>query len=239
MHSIVFDSYLKYQKENKNNVIKSISKMPVVVMICLSIMVISLLAVVGNIFLLKSNIIYLIFIIAEFISGITLYFFTENFYIKTSNTRLHTYKSYCKDIYTWLQNIGIETDADTIELLRTRLNEDIETYKVNRKESKDRVEKWVQVLIIPIILAVFTQAISDNTNIESLFLYTTMLLLMVGFIAIICHNFYNFIDFTKKRKIEQMISLANDLQGVLDTQINNRFDKPKIHTTDALLPDHK
>ena len=55
------------------------------------------------------------------------------------------------------------------------------------------------------------------------FAYTFAFLIVLGSIALAFINCYNILDFFKKRKLEQLKSLYNDLRGVLDCQLENKL----------------
>lgn len=48
-------------------------------------------------------------------------------------------------------------------------------------------------------------------------------LIAIVSIALAFLNCYNVFDFFKKQKLEQLKSLCNDLQGVLDCQFDNKL----------------
>ena len=104
-----------------------------------------------------------------------------------------------------------------------RLEKEIDKLEKQRAATRERIEKWVQILIIPILLAVFSAIIKEQTDLTILFAYTTTFLIALGSLALAFLNCYNIFDFLKKRKIEQLKSLASDLQGVLDCQFDNKF----------------
>ena len=77
--------------------------------------------------------------------------------------------------------------------------------------------------IIPILLAVFSAIIRAQTDLMILFAYTVTFLIVIGSMALAFINCYNIFDFFKKRKLEQLKSLYNDLQGVLDCQLDDKL----------------
>lgn len=102
MESILFDSYRKYQKEQKDNFIQAIFKLPVWVQIFLAMIVLCLVYSVLVLFVLCLRVVYGYCLAVEVLTCVALYFYTENFQIKTSDSRLFVYQEYCEK-----SNIGL------------------------------------------------------------------------------------------------------------------------------------
>ena len=154
---------------------------------------------------------------------ISLYFYTENFQIKNSDVRFLVYKEYCDEIQQWLVECGIVVTKENITELMLRIEKEIGKAEKQRATTRERIEKWIQILIIPILLAVFSAIIRAQTDLTVLFTYTLAFLIVIGSMALAFINCYNIFDFFKKRKLEQLKSLYNDLQGVLDCQLENKL----------------
>ena len=154
---------------------------------------------------------------------ISLFFYTENFQIKNSDIRFLVYKEYCDKILQWLIDCGIIVTKENIIELMLRVEKEIEKAEKQRAITRERIDKWIQILIIPILLAVFSAIIKAQTDLTVLFAYTFAFLIVLGSIALAFINCYNILDFFKKRKLEQLKSLYNDLQGVLDCQLENKL----------------
>ena len=230
MHTILFDSYRKHQKEIKNNIVKAIFKLPVVAKvlfigfgICL---VYNILAVFFPFF--RNN--FFVCLLFEIVIGGCLYFYTESFQVKYSDLRLSLYQKYCEDMTVWLEQIGFIVTKENITEIVLRLEKEIDKEEEQRLSRRDRIEKWIQILIIPILLAVFSAVIKEQTNLTMLLTYAITLLIAFASIILAFLNCYNIIDFLKKRKLEQMKSFASDLQGVLDCQFD---DKLFLYVNDA------
>ena len=100
---------------------------------------------------------------------------------------------------------------------------EIEKSERQRITTQEHIEKWMQILIIPILLAVFSVIINGQTDLEILLEYTIVFFIILGSIACMLFNCYNFLGFYKKRKLEQMKSFYSDLQGILDFQFDNKL----------------
>ena len=229
MHTILFDSYQKYQKDNKDNVIKSIFRLPMGAKILFGSLCLCLIYNVLMLFVDCLKSVYFLCLLLEFVLCICLYFYTENFQIKNSDNRFSVYQEYCARINQWLIHIGIIVTKENITELVKRLENEIERQEKQRILRRERIEKWIQIIIIPILLAVFSAVIREQTDLTILLSYTIAFLMTFSSIALVILVFYNCFDFFRKRKLEQLKSLSSDLQGVLDCQFDDKLfvDLPK------------
>lgn len=218
MESILFDSYRKYQKEHKDNFIKAIFKLPIWAQIFLVIIVLCLAYSVLVVFVPCLRVAYGYCLAVEVLTCVALYFYTENYQIKTSDSRLFVYQEYCEKIKQWLVSVGVNVTPENIKEIMKRTNKRIALLEKKRKERRDRIDKWIQILIIPILLAIFSAVIKEQTDLSLLLVYAVSMIVAIASIGLAFLNIYNIIDFFQKRKLEQMKSFAEDLQGVLDCQ---------------------
>ena len=223
MHTILFDSYRKYQKDNKQSLMKTIFKLPIGVKLLLIGFVLCLIYSILALFIDFFKSTYFICLILQVILCLCLYFYTENFQIKTSDIRLSTYQEYCGKIKAWLTKTGVIVTQENVTELVSRIEKEIDKLEKKKTANRERIEKWIQILIIPILLAVFSAIIREQNNLTILFAYTTTFLIALGSLSLAFLNCYNIFDFFKKRKIEQLKSLSSDLQGVLDCQFDNKI----------------
>ena len=224
MESILFDSYRKYQKSKKDNAVKAIFKLPLIAKLLLGSMMLFFIFSVVIVFVESlRNSIYIYCLVLEAILCIVLYFYTENYQIKTSDTRLCLYRSYCADIKDWLSSLGFIVTAENIAEVINRTQKKIVILENEREKRRSRIDKWIQILIIPILLAVFSAVIRDQTDLSLLLTYAFAMFIALGSAGLTFFNCYNVIDFFRKRKIEQMKSFAEDLQGVLDCFFENKL----------------
>lgn len=227
MHTIIFDNYRKYQKEDRNNIIKSIFRIPRFVIILFTIIVVSFIISIFLLLLNSFRNLYLYCLALEFCSCVALYFYTEHYQIKTSYSRLSVYQNYCAKIYTWLDELGVVTTENNISELKNRIDQDIKVAEEKRKLRRERIERWIQILIIPILLAIFSAIIKEQKDLTVIIAYAITLLILLGSLGLAFLSCYNIIDFFKKRELVQLKSFSDDLQGVLDTQFGNHLIRLK------------
>lgn len=223
METILFDSYRKYQKEQKDKFIKAIFKLPLWAQIFLAIIVICLVYSVLVVFVPCLRVAYGYCLAVEVLTCVALYFYTENFQIKTSDSRLFVYQEYCEKIKHWLDSVGVNVTPESITEIMTRTNKHIDLLEKKRKERRDRIDRWIQILIIPILLAIFSAVIKEQTDLSLLLVYAVTMIVVIASIGLAFLNVYNTIDFFQKRKLEQMKSFAEDLQGILDCQFESKL----------------
>lgn len=223
MHTILFNSYRKFQKENKDNFAKAIFKLPLTAKLLFSGLCLTVLGNLLAIFVPTIKYTYLtcfVCLILEAAFCISLYFYTENFQIKNSDMKFTVYQEYISNMCLWLEKIGfVMTRENTLDLI-WRFEKEIENKEKQRINRRDHIEKWIQIFIIPILLAVFSVLIKEQTDLTMLITYAALFLIVIGSVASVFLSCYSIYDFFKKHKIEQMKSLCDDLQGVLDCKLD-------------------
>lgn len=223
MHMILFDNYRKFQKEKTDNPSRDFVKFPIVAKILLAGIVLCL---VGIILFVFFDTFKIGLAICLFIQGglcICLYFYSEKFQIHNSSKRFSAFVSHCHDIKIWLSQTGITMSEENITEIIKRLTSEIELAEKQRITRRDCIEKWVQILIIPIFLAIFSSIIKEQSDLTKLLTYALTLLTAFGIVALTLLSCYNAFDFFRKHKIEQLKSFVNDLQGVLDCEFANKL----------------
>lgn len=223
MQTILFDSYRNFQKSSKDSFIKAVFKLPLVVKILFAVLGICFLFNLLAIFITPIRKGYPFCAVIEVALSTVLYLYTESFQVKNSSLRFSVYQSYCANIKNWLEEIGIVVTEENLTKLINRIDKDIEILNNKRTCKRERIEKWMQILIIPILLAIFSSIIKEQTDLSVLINYAMNLLLGFGSLSLIFIGCYNIFDFFEKRKLEQLRSLSSDLQGVLDCQFEDKL----------------
>ena len=125
------------------------------------------------------------------------------------------YSARCLEIKNWLISNAIE-DKENICEIKKRIEKHILTYKEEQKVLTERIDKWLQMLVVPLATLIITYTINQTYSLKekTSYVVSTLLLFMLlyGFICII----KNASRFIKKQRIEQMTYFVADLQGVLD-----------------------
>lgn len=221
MEEILFDSYRKYQKNHKGSTIKALFRLPATAIVLL---IMSCVCLALNIFVILFDwipILGVVCLVAELIVCITLYFYTDNYQIKTSDTRMKTYAKYCTDLLTWIDNTDFSVTKANMEIIIDRVNTRIEAKQMRNQANQQRFDKWCQALLFPVVLAVFSAAIKNQTDIVVMLAYAATLLVTIGLVYLAIYHCINMLLFFEKRRIAQMKSFAEDLQAIIDIQFDN------------------
>ena len=223
METILFENYQKYQKEHRDNLFRALFKLPLIAIIMLITLLVSTVLGIISTFVKEISIIFPYTILVEAVLCVVIYFYTDHFRIENSGTRLTKYANYCGQIASWLKSTGFVFNQTNVEQLIKRLSAKLDKIENERLKRKEDIEKWIQILIIPVLLAVFSQSIQKQENVAVLLSFAVVVLTFVGLIGISILSINNIIEFFRKRKIEQLRGFVDDLQGVLDTQFTDRL----------------
>lgn len=221
MEDILFDGYRKHLKATQDNVFQAFFKMPCGGKFLLTAIIVCMLASIVFLVFTKWIWVSLISLVVDIILCIVSYFYVESYQIKTSDIRVVDYKEYCAGIKKWLESSDVELTKSNLSELRKRVLASWASKENARKRGIERVEKWIQALLIPLLLAVFAEIIDGQTDVSTLISSLLILIIAIGIVCATAINFYNIVSFFQKRKLEQMRKFANDIQGVLDTQFED------------------
>lgn len=223
--------YLNFQKEQNTSISKKLVKLPRHIFICAIMLFAAIIATLVLTFFPDLRLFEYICCTLAVILCIIMYIITERFQINTSNTSIDKYQTYCTELRKWLNENNIKSN-DEINLLYERLTERINEKQAECKEQNDRVDKWTQTLAIPVLLAIITAVLDKGNNIQNSILLTLDLTIFFSICCCIVWFVKIIVQFPDKRKIEQMRFFADDLQGLIDQNTNNKkvYNKPKTRT---------
>ncbi len=222
MDEILFDGYRKYQKSLRGNIVKTVLGFPTGAIIIVGVAFASMVS--SFIFQFIESLAWLssVFFLIEIIACISSHFYIENFRIKKSGNRLVSYYEYCNGIYAWITSTGIVATDKNIQAIIARLEKRIKLLEEKRTHTQNTIWHIVNILIIPLLLAIFSSWIKDQTNLPDLIAASLSIIFFVGSIGLLVYLLYNVFSVFQKRRIEQLRCFADDLQGILDTQ----FERP-------------
>lgn len=214
MEEITLKLYLKFQKNYYKSAWKNLLSIPASIWAWFSISFVF--AVIGIILMLCSIQVgaFLTYLFAT-ISMVVLGTCIDRYSIKTSDSDLVAYQSYLHDCLLWLISNGFE-NKQSVLLLHEKINNSFNELKAEQKERNTHFEKWVQVLAVPVILAIITAAIKEQSDTTSMISYS--IAIVIAFMALYCIVSWikNILWFPNKRKMEQLNCFKNDLRGILD-----------------------
>ena len=215
MNEYLFYSYLKWQKENKDSTIKKLFQLPKSAIIIMIVFII--ISISGLILSIKQSGLAYVAILFQFIVLFIFIIYSERILINISMTNLERYRNYCIKLYTWISEFSISEKDDINELMNRIIDSMNNLIKIQDKQ-KEKIERWMQVLVIPIILAIVNNIISSKTDISIVTAYIlTILALFASIYLLICfvilvRNIMN------KMRINQYQSFIEDLQGIIDVK---------------------
>ena len=170
MEYYLLDNYLKFQKDNSETFFKSLKRIPLKILILLVIALIFAIASIIVLIVFGMNIWFSVFTFIEMFVAIILYFVQERWEINHSRERYDDFIEASKDLYEWLSGYSINTKEE-IELIKNRLQNDLQEQDKLKGQQKDKTDKWMQTLVIPLILAIITSMISNKTDIDFILFY--------------------------------------------------------------------
>ena len=153
----------------------------------------------------------------ELICAVVAYFYTEHMQIIMSNENIVQYKDKCNKTYQWLKEHDVFEKQD-IQNYRDRLVKYIEKNETSNMARKQRLDKWMQILLIPVVLAVFSAFIKDQTDMNAIMGYALGFVFIIIVVYGLVLGLSNVTQIFYKRQLNQVQMFVNDLQGVLDTQ---------------------
>lgn len=181
MELILFNNYRKYQKEHKESFAKTIFKLPLMAVILLVIVFVS--AATGAIFtfIASLRVCSWILLLIELLCCLGLYLYTERYLVTNSFSKLIEYREGCNKTYEWLKSCSV-TPKESIYELNQRILSHINKLENELIHKRERMDKWMQILVIPIALAIFSAIIKAQTDIAIVMGYTLSLLFIFAFI---------------------------------------------------------
>ena len=240
MDEILFDGYRKYQKCLNGNIIKTVLRLPIGAIVIIVLAFASM--VLSFVFRFNESLPWLspVFFLIEILTCISSHFYIENFRIKTSNKRLVSYFEYCCNLYAWIKSTGVAASEQNIQTIMTRIEKRVALLEGKRKHVQDTIWHIVNILIIPLLLAIFSSWMKDQTNLPDLIAASLSIVFFVGSIGLLVYLLYNVFSIFQKHRIEQLRCFFEDLQGIIDTQ----FERPlfcahSTQPTDGILSVNK
>ena len=223
MEMLLFYSYLKYQKDTQGGMIKNILKLPAFIKIILIVLTIILILSLVFLFIFPNIHIVFTLLFLEISCAIATYFYEEHIRIEKSNKNIAHFEDRCIRVFQWLKEQSI-SDKQEIEAYKNRLTAHINKSENAREIKKQRLEKWVQILLIPVSLAAFSALMKEQTDISIIIWYTFIFVVLAAVICAYIWGISSIIQVLTKRKLAQIQMFINDLQGILDTQFKYNKD---------------
>jgi predicted PurR-regulated permease PerM len=231
MEKRLFNLYLKYIEECCPSVWKMFTQIPSKLKKYMCRMIMCYLgSVIGLLVLDLLNecwskidiVIIIVFLSLCVFFEVRLFIATEKYEIEISDKTMQEYWNYCYEIRRWFSKdfVTLKQTGDEIDENLKEVKKRIDIYLENQAKKNEhintRIDKWVQALAIPFVLAVITASLDKNDTItiaiSEIFAIILVFFAFFGGAWII----YSIVRLFKKQKYEQMKSFSEDLQGALD-----------------------
>lgn len=153
--------------------------------------------------------------------------------IDISDGSMKEYWDFCNSTKDWMVNELIPECKDEkailseIKELKGRVdNYRNELFTISEKREK-RIDKWIQALAVPFVLAIITAVIDKNDNLGTAIYIVFSITLIGAMIFSVVWLYNNFKGLLRKQKTEQLKFFSDDLQGILDYQHYSPYMKSK------------
>ncbi len=220
MELLLYRSYLKYLKDNREPISKAFKKMPKTMVALLIILLLSAISVILVICIEKIRMCFYAAIVIEVIIAFAVFLYGQHYEIKNSDQDIKKYKTYCTNLFLWLTNTSVSVEKKDIIELKNRMVNRLEKHEQKQQRTYDVAIRFIQVLIIPIVLTVLTVVLNKQIDISLIFAYGFIAIMILSFLAVTLFGFISFFNLIRKNESEKMKSFVNDLQGILDTQFD-------------------
>lgn len=151
--------------------------------------------------------------------GIAAYIYTSKYEISHSDDELNNYHEYCEKLSTVFAEKEILSYSFIQELIgRYKVIIDDSNKKIERNQ--DRIDKYMQILIIPLFLAVLSKMLDMQADAQSAISAGVSVALVIAFLYLIIVlpvNMYN--NIAIKNRQNNYKQLVNDLQSIIDFKI--------------------
>lgn len=228
--------YVKHIKESDKEIWKRITSLPkniiaemMVALICFTLTILSAILANADVEIFNNTEIWgIACTITYVISAIVAVFFCAiaqiaigKYEIEISDSSMNEYWTFCNETKKWIAELfhfdntniinEIETIKNRVDTYRQELNDDAE-------KRANRMDKWIQALAIPFVLAIITAVIDKNDDIsKAVAIIVSIILVGVVLFGIVWLS-NNFKSLLRKQKIEQLRLFSEDLQGIIDAE---------------------
>ena len=210
-------NYLLYQKEHNKSSWKKLIRLPWYILLLLTVSFVLLITTFILYCFLSNKLPVIILEIAAMIVIFTTCFLSEKHQVSTSKSTLQNYAESRANLNGWLKTVHINSDEDK-KLLLSRLKEYISSQESNMKMSADRWDKWLQVLVIPVVLSLITTIIANQKDVSMIIVSVMTIMFIFGMLYGLFFLLKTLSDIPINRKLNQMRYFAKDLQSTMDME---------------------
>lgn len=144
--------------------------------------------------------------------------------IDNSDSSICEYLDFCHEMRTWIvDSLGFKENED-VDIIKEieEIKKRVDTYRQelidDAEKRANRLDKWIQALAVPFVLAIITAVIDKNDDINK----TVAIILSIILVGIVLFGIIwlsnNFKSLLRKQKCEQLKVFSEDLQGIIDAE---------------------
>lgn len=144
--------------------------------------------------------------------------------IEISTKTIDEYWTYCHTTKKWIVDLFGLKDTSEMSVVKEigTIKDKVDAYRKelidDAEKRANRMDKWVQALAVPFVLAIITAVIDKNDDIGK----AVAVILAIVIIGIVLFGIVwlsnNFKSLLRKQKDEQLKLLSEDLQGIIDSE---------------------
>lgn len=168
----------------------------------------------------------IVLLVSLFCLGLA-FIIAEHMQIKESKVRMENYWEYIKSIKSFLTENGIRSKGN-IEVIMNRVQKKLDEEKIFLTKMRENDEKWMQLLAVPVVLAILTSFIGQQESLDEK-IQGASNIIAIFVIAFLClSGIIGMLRSIRKWKIENLTYFHDDLQAVLDLdsfQLECRMNK--------------
>lgn len=213
MERYIYNCYRNYKRELKPSLLRAFCKAPIsekILLFCVGLFTVTGIVTVFISDAIKYTLIPLIIeLVCLCVSGVLM----NKRSIQNSDDYFERFRGRCAELHEWLVTYP-KINEEQIQLIHDRLQEQLNKANEKKKLKTCRIERWVQVIVVPLILAVFSAVIGEDSDWN---LVKAMLVLtLVVFIAVV--GFVEMLFMLTEFSPDQynMEIFVQELQGVID-----------------------
>lgn len=221
MELLLYRSYLKYLKDNRTPVSKALKRIPKLMIVLLVALILSTICAVVVLYIEKIRQYFFVPLGVEAIVSLIIFSYAQHYEIKNSDKDIKEHKKYCEALYIWLKKSLISVEPKDIVELKSRMDNRLEKYAETQQRTTDIIMRFIQTLIIPVILTVLTVILNNQIDISVILAYGIVAIMLLCFFIVSIFGFVSFINLIRKNEYEKMNSFSKDLQSILDTQFED------------------
>lgn len=159
----IYYGYLKFKKQNESSAFQNLKNNKINLIFIALFLLLSILAMLSNLGILLSSF-RSVFLVLLILSVFAIWIFSDKNDIKNSNTKHKNTVDTRKNLYNYLKTDFNIDSLDKIKNLQCKLNKEIQEFKDKKKNTFSTIFKFMQIIIIPIVVCVLSFFFTYDTE---------------------------------------------------------------------------